>query len=386
MSHIDDAHIEAYVDGAYDVLGPDLVDEIEERLRGDAALAERVRTARATRAAASDILALASPGPGDMPSFQELQERAAAVGGPSEVDPRRRWIGLPPIVGLGWAATVVLALGVGWFVGQNSSVEAPFARADLNEVAGPEQESFEPQARLREAPATADAAPEQDLVVEGQEAPGMVGEMESSDVVVTGQAGERAAELERFEEGVEVLDLADETARDAATAAANLTVSPSEATARSPEAARQEAARVQVDRDAGAGLEVQRKAVDALMPSPTAFADHELHSLALPGLEVIGVGLNEEGALSGLEVLHRLPTGDTLSLRYVGLFSQPEEPLGREEARAASETLPSIIAQIQGAALPLGWNQVVVRKEDRWVVARAPISEEEIRAYLMTLN
>ncbi len=385
MSHIDDAHIEAYVDGAYDVLGPELVDEIEERLRDDASLAERVREARATRAAATDILALASPDPGDLPSFQELQERAAAVGGPSEDHTRQRWIGLPPIVGLGWAATVVLALGVGWFVGQGSSGEAPFARADRNEIAAPEPESFRQQSRLREAPATAEAQ-EEDLVAQDQAAGGTAGGAESTAVVVTGQTGERAAELERFEEGAQVVGLADEAARDASTTPADLPLPPAEGAAPAAESALREDARVPEDRDAGAGLDVQRKSVDALSPSPAAFADHELHSLALPGLEVIGVGLNEEGALSGLEVLHRLPTGDTLSLRYVGLFSQSGELLGREEARAASETLPSISAQIQAAALPPGWNQVVVRKEDRWVVARAPISEEEIRAYLMTLK
>ena len=389
MSHIDDARIEAYVDGAYDVLGPDLVDEIERRIREEPDLAERVRAARAVRAAASEILGLAAPSPAAAPPFHELQERAerheaardggSAGQGGSAGDGGRRWVRIPPVVGLGWAATIILALGVGWFAGQSGAQPAAFEAADRDEVG--QAEAFELGARVdgdaTRTEAGAGVAPQPEPAVpatipadnvtaleEAQELPvGVRIRRDLADAVPPAET-EVAAEPARTER---VEGVAEERARSARTEVDALM----DAAGRTAPPAAQ-----------------FRQSGDALGASvPTGgFADHTLHSLALPGLTVVGVGLKEEGALTGLEILHRLPTGDTLSLRYVGLFSETREPLGVDDARASAESLASISAQIQGAALARGWHQVVVRKEGRWVVARAPISEEEIRAYLMTLN
>ena len=115
--------------------------------------------------------------------------------------------------------------------------------------------------------------------------------------------------------------------------------------------------------------------------------EHVFHSLAVPGLEVLGVSLEDAGALSGLKILHLLPSGDTLDILYVGLFSEAADPRGAGlDESVETESFPTLSAQLREAALPPGWRQVVVRKENRWVVARAPISEGELRAYLMTLN
>ena len=139
-----------------------------------------------------------------------------------------------------------------------------------------------------------------------------------------------------------------------------------------------------LDEVAAAPAQARRAIAEPLL---TTDGDHPLHPLALPGLQVLGVSLEEAGALSGLQIDHRLPSGDTLRLTYVGLFSQASDPrVAGVESRLEAESLPAVSAQIQEAALPAGWRQVVVRKENRWVVARAPLTEAEIRAYLMTLN
>ena len=392
MSHIDDAHIEAYVDGAYDVLGPELVDEIERRVREDPELAARLQAARAARSAASEILSLAAPSPGPVPPFHELQERAAATAGPREEDPRR-WVRIPPIVGLGWAATVVLALGVGWFFGQNGSAPASFQAPEMDAVGRSEAEglpadrafapsTFEAQAEEKAIPAAEVVADLEDLSSTTASPPPAESPVAALGVRLDEADEDRVAQRALAEA---VPPAEPETVPDAgrrvAEPAARERARPGELTRTPPLAS-------EVAGNAVAAPAQLRQSSDQIGASVTAggFANHPLHSLALPGLTVVAVGLKEEGALSGLEILHRLPTGDTLSLRYVGLFSETPEPLGVDEARATSETMTSISAQIQGAALPRGWQQVVVRKEDRWVVARAPISEGEIRAYLMTLN
>ncbi|NNM33541.1 MAG: hypothetical protein HKO53_10770 [Gemmatimonadetes bacterium] len=387
MSHIDDARIEAYVDGAYDVLGPELVDEIERRMREEPELAERVREARAVRAAASEILGLAVPGPGAVPPFHELQERAAAGGGPEE-ESTRRWVRIPPVVGLGWAATVVLALGVGWFVGQNGGAPASFEAPEMEVVGGTQAEDFRAdEAAEAGAPPEATAPPDalEEAVASVEDV--MVG----SDPPPSDARTKSTVEAPNAAAGARLEEAPEEVARralaDAAPGERDVVLDADQERARGAELARMQA-EGEASANAPAAAAQLRQSVDQVGAGVTAggFADHSLHSLALPGLTVVGVGLKAEGALSGLEILHRLPTGDTLSLRYVGLFSETPEPLGVDEARASSENLASISAQIQGAALPRGWHQVVVRKEGRWVVARAPISEAEIRAYLMTLQ
>jgi len=375
MSHIDDAKVEAYLDGAYEALTPEELAEIERRIEEDSAFAARVAEARAVRDQAAAILSLASPGEADLPPFPELQRRAAQ--GPGQGRGRRRWLGIPPMVGLSWAATVVLALGVGWYVGQEAGSPGasapPPASISARDASSP--------AEVEELPATAD----QTLVSGAREADEMAGE--------DPQAAAGPLPVDEVREGAPSRQDAPAAPPDVETAAPELARTPGDDVLRdrtidADEKAVAEALQTREELEAfrrSAGQPAPARAMEA--PTLGLSGDHALHSLALPGLEVVGVNLDDAGTLAGLEILHRLPTGDTLSLRYVGLFSHADDPLrlGRDE-RAEEEALPSVSAQIQGAALPSGWRQVVVRKENRWLIARAPLSEAEIRAYLMTLN
>ena len=126
------------------------------------------------------------------------------------------------------------------------------------------------------------------------------------------------------------------------------------------------------------------------VPSVEGLAsDTELENpLAVPGLELLSVGWEEwVPGERGLRIRQLLPMGDTLELRYLGLLmgsdpESPEKPRGRGVLSDATSRLP----QGMEASLPPGWNQVVMKKERGWLVARAPRSEAYLRALLRSLH
>jgi hypothetical protein len=92
--------------------------------------------------------------------------------------------------------------------------------------------------------------------------------------------------------------------------------------------------------------------------------------------------------MSGLLIRQLLPMGDTLELRYVGLFRGPSPRaslFGRDE-KGDMAPHPALSAQIRAATLPEGWNQIVVRHGERWVVARARLPKAAIRSFVMLLR
>jgi hypothetical protein len=124
---------------------------------------------------------------------------------------------------------------------------------------------------------------------------------------------------------------------------------------------------------------------DSATPSDSAET-----TLAVPGLKVVSIGW-EEKVPGGNALLIRqlLMPGDTLELRYLGML------LGSEaEARARPATLGGMddtrtdwaYAGILEASLPPGWNQVVMERGRVLLVARAPISEANLKALLKTIH
>jgi hypothetical protein len=103
MSHVDDGELTAYADGAYPVEGPEAL-RISAHLSTCDNCRTRLEQSQELRSRAAEILAFATPAMVPAPSFESLQTRVAAT-------PRRT---RPPIP-LAWAATIVLALGIGWF-------------------------------------------------------------------------------------------------------------------------------------------------------------------------------------------------------------------------------------------------------------------------------
>jgi hypothetical protein len=103
MSHVDEGTLHAYSDGE---LPPAEAQGVAEHVAHCPACRGRVEEERALIARADQVLALARPPERDLPAF-----RAGA-----QQPPIRRWqqVQLP----LAWAATVVLALGIGIYVGR----------------------------------------------------------------------------------------------------------------------------------------------------------------------------------------------------------------------------------------------------------------------------
>ena len=144
MRHVTDGELHAYLDGALDTLPRERGEEVREHLSTCSVCRERLHDETESRNRAQAILDSAVPDELSLPSFEDLKRRAQAVeevGGVSEEEkgPRRH---RGPLTGfpLAWAATVVLALGVGWMGGLIwTSVPAP-ARSDSVAVAGAGEE------------------------------------------------------------------------------------------------------------------------------------------------------------------------------------------------------------------------------------------------------
>jgi anti-sigma factor RsiW len=156
MRHVTDGELHAYLDGALDALPTERAEEIRSHLGTCPVCQERLQDGQEIRATARDLLSSTAPPEVAPPPFEELRDMVWAgseAGAPSEegttVLPSRRWKplrGLP----LAWAATVVLALGVGWMGGQvwqalptDGRLMAPAGPAESPETRGPDLSSAE---------------------------------------------------------------------------------------------------------------------------------------------------------------------------------------------------------------------------------------------------
>lgn len=108
MSHVDEGALHAYLDGALDEYPPAEAERIRAHLDACAECADRLEAERRVRSDAHAMLGLAAPAV-DAPSFEELRAYVERTRRPRESRISR-------IQRLGWAASVVLALGAGWMI------------------------------------------------------------------------------------------------------------------------------------------------------------------------------------------------------------------------------------------------------------------------------
>ena len=153
MSHVDEGTMHAYLDGE---LSPAEAQGVDAHIAQCAGCRERLDGERALIARADELLALAAPPDRELPPFR-----------PSDVTPPTHlwWqVRLP----LAWAATVVLALGIGTYLGSGvervrKSETAADAEADTGRVLRApvvtQRAEHESRARLRRAARTPPAAP-----------------------------------------------------------------------------------------------------------------------------------------------------------------------------------------------------------------------------------
>ncbi len=123
MRHVTDGELHAFLDGALDLLSDDRGEEVRDHLSGCRVCSERLQDEEVLRTRAEAILGDPDFGGVALPTFEELRERAEAPGSvptASARGPEERIHYRGPIRGLplAWAATIILAVGVGWMGGQ----------------------------------------------------------------------------------------------------------------------------------------------------------------------------------------------------------------------------------------------------------------------------
>lgn len=110
MSHLDEGTLHTYLDGELDAVEEA---ELREHFATCAECRSRLDVERETRRRAHEILRYADPVGIVPPDFDELRSRAG--GRTSQAaGPSRTRSGVRPLI-LPWAASIVLAVGVGWF-------------------------------------------------------------------------------------------------------------------------------------------------------------------------------------------------------------------------------------------------------------------------------
>lgn len=146
MSHVDEGELTAYADGAYPADDPEAL-RIGAHLSACDNCRTRLEQAHELRDRAAAILGYATPVVLTAPSFESLQAQLAT----SSAKPRRNF-------NLGWAASIIMAVGLGWF--GRGAWQNPPARSDMAvEVAAPAATRDVPTEEIAAAPPAAATAP-----------------------------------------------------------------------------------------------------------------------------------------------------------------------------------------------------------------------------------
>lgn len=400
MSHVDEGALHAYLDGALDEYPATEARRIRDHLDACSACAERLEAERGLRSDAHAMLGLAAPAV-DMPSFEELRayvERTRPATSRTTVRVTR----------LSWAASVMLALGVGWILRggrmeppADRTSAAPIAAAEVERSvsAGPAQ-SIESSAfeSLTDLPATAVAAVDEAEVALDKigaerselEAPVAVlaTEASTSAVVAGGSEVSRVAGDPSLEEDESIrasrsqggAEPTGERALDAAMSdraieapvstiavddAPDFLASTSVVAAADPveeESARPERRRSESPTAFTSQFNAGRGGVRVVPEDDDRFDDEPLQSV--PGFEVVATENIGDGlAFVGTVTTQRLEGEDMMQ----AFLLEPEIEL---------DVLP---------VLDPGLNEVRVETETGWVVLRGPRSEDELETLLMRL-
>lgn len=380
MPHIDEGALQAYLDGALDEYPTREADHVRRHLEACAVCRERLESERSVRDRATEILGLARPDV-SAPALEDLRAHVRARvprRSPTAVRVRR----------IGWAASIVLAVGTGWVlrgtrVGTDDSAEA---MTSLLEGASDE----------RTTPAQGEPGSSDQLggpdAVEGPDADpagtGLEGPATSRSLPVRSEFVSVVASVPAFEE-TEVFAPVEPVRPDLSMSAPPLPEAPrldlssvagSELLAASPGPGDQtdvEVAAAELERPASpedvltsASRVTDRGGVTAFGrapqdgdDAPDDLTDGASYSLVVPDLEVLDVRFRGEVRPEGQVVLQRLASGDTLQVIHL---PAQIEPGSLEPADA-------------------GHRQLVLQTASGWIVMRAPVGEDELMELMRSL-
>jgi hypothetical protein len=407
MRHVTDGELHAYLDGSLDLLLDGRGSEVRDHISNCSVCQERLQDEEAVRAQAQDLLDGPAMPEVALPSFEDLKELAAAPGAPpldeeTEDAETVRYRGPLRGVPLAWAATIVVALGVGWMGGQIRGprpegeslipAELRYEEADVSSLQrvnlreDPEEglDSFglppetnipnpPDQGRRRQGGPGQEGggqAPGEGQAVEGVTSQATAPRVEGTAPFREAQVETAAGKPSDPQAAVDLLGsaakvISDSLFRDQA--------------APFPEASARTLLTSAPRGAAGSAPEAEAQIPDSLE-----------NSLAVPGLKVVAIEWEErvpgEKALLIRQLLSR---GDTLELRYLGMLLGADADAGSpKEARGSLEEAPGgrRYANVLEASLPAGWNQVVMEWGRGLLVARAPVTEQNLKALLKTLH
>lgn len=410
MSHVDEGALHAYLDGALDEYPQAEAERIRGHLDACAECAERLEEERRIRSDAHAMLDLAAPAV-EAPGLEELRAYVERT--------RPRKSRISRMQRLGWAASVVLALGAGWMIREGQlQTRALDVRQErvlapaVDEIPGESPEAAEPapgvvseEAEARELSVqAARPAVEADAAAKGEtpDDDPAIEQPSLADVVVVGDSSQAAETLviaadDAPEQAVVSLD-ADIIGGDSAVGATGAGATYVGATPPVGDTAAAEAEEVEIapttqelERDvtvtaAVPSVEDRRRAIDSPSVSESALrtglgepslapttpveglASEDSMAveplLAIPGYEVISVTSLGDGTTAwGVRVLQAL--GDGRRLEVVNL-----------EPGIDPVILPDLTE---------GWNEVRARTGPRWIVLRGPLTEAELSALLERL-
>ena len=375
MQHVDEGALHAYLDGALDEYPLEEAARIRAHLVECRECADRLEEEARVREEAGRVLGMVAPAV-DAPPLEELRARARARG------VQRRSLGR--LQRLGWAASVVLALGTGWLLRgvqpprpgpvespaqaqeaergiaqdeaaasalEQGGAGAPVADADAGRAAGT---SGGPRGGAASRPAGSGQDATGALRADSMEAGSTGGSIPVEGAAATApppvpDARERVAEADAAPNPAAVTSAAvpppPESVAGAGAARPTVVVPnvlpttqepPVELRALEPTAARRAA---EMERLRGP---VSRAAApDAAPAAPETMMEDRAEakvasSLVVPGLEVLSVSWLEGAAPGTVRALQRLESGDTLEVLHLPAGSDPSA-LGPREADGRAE-------------------------------------------------
>ncbi|MDZ7780785.1 MAG: zf-HC2 domain-containing protein [Gemmatimonadota bacterium] len=359
MSHVDEGALHAYLDGALDEYSGGEARRIRAHLDRCPECAEALREARALRESAHAILAEPNLSPAP-PPLEELKRRAGSSGVES---PRAR----SRLYRFGWAASVVLALGVGWMLRGGADPEPGAPSTAARTTSGDRARSG--TAARTEGQVTAEAP--------GTAEPVVTSEAEADAAAVPSPPAPLRAPTLDVTPVLAAVEVADVDVADTDEPAGTLQPPPelayeagdapltAEAEARSSEPGLALATRSD-----GAGDALDSRSLEALrdglgVRSGRDETSSDPGSLVVPGLEVLSIVWREEGVVpAGVRVLQRLEDGGTLELIHLPEGFDPDGVAPPEPEQ----------------------EELVVPRGEGWLILRGPVEEGVLETLLRRLD
>lgn len=359
MSHIDEGELTAYADGAWAPAAPE-AQRIAQHLAACENCRNRLAQAQELTQRAGEILAFASPVGISQPDFATLTDVASK---------RRRVIAVP----LSWAASIVLAAGIGWFTHDLLDQTSSPAVATRESLAEPQADNARPAANPLEDGAATAAAPSASTAAATEPA------------APAGQAGPAAPQIAartradaRPDEAVAEPQDRTTVAREAPATVAAVPPAPAVPPGFAAAARNRETAESVETGVAGGRAQGARHAAK-VQDADVADDARSKANYRVANVEVVAV--REENGTQVVE--HKLPDGTLFTLSVLpdvsaGSASNADATRGRE-SRAAVDSRPAARASRAEAPQPVR-NRYIFERAGRRLVIAGNLSADSLRA------